>query len=78
MLDGEEIFTVSSVSSEKSERSYSPMSVPTDQTQPFEGRANSSTISGMTLHTSALSSANYYRAPTRAPSKVPQDKRVQE
>ena len=57
MLDVEETPTDSSVSSEKGERSYSPMSVPTDQTQPFEGRANSATISGMTL-----SSANYYRA----------------
>ena len=57
MLDVEETPTDSSVSSEKGERSYSPMSVPTDQTQPFEGRANSATISGMTL-----SSANYYHA----------------
>jgi hypothetical protein len=56
MLDVEETPT-SSVSSEKGKRSYSPTSVPTDQTQPFEGRAHSATISGMTL-----SSANYYRA----------------
>ena len=61
MLDVEETPT-SSVSSEKGKRSYSPTSVPTDQTQPFEGRANSSTISGITLHTSAFSNANYYRA----------------
>ena len=54
MIDVEETPTASSVSSKKG--SYSPMSVPTDQTQPF-GRANSATILRMTL-----SSENYYRA----------------
>ena len=54
MFDGEKTLTASFFSSENSERSHSPMNVPTDQTQPFEGRANSSTISGMTLHTSAF------------------------
>jgi hypothetical protein len=65
MLDGEETLNASSVSSEKGERSYSPMNVPTVEKQSLKDTPSSSTIStipGMMLDTPGLSSENYYRA----------------